>query len=217
MTRKEIKTPRAVQLERYIEIMKKYQVPAKLTANIMVTDMISIKNKFPGNLIILRVTLLFLSLFCLFLHESKGETMTPLTLWRALDAVTAQAPFTKEKIENILSIHLEEYTNPSNRYWTFYKSPGITLQDGVTLTSVNFSFNKDVYNSGSVGIDLEGACITLDQVRKNYPLLALASLPRGESLEEARYYSSEFPWGKISFGFKEKRPDCLSHVSLKPS
>gem|GEM_PF-4848964 len=38
--------------------------------------------------------------------------------------------------------------------------------------------------------------------------------PRGASLNEETHWSRPTPWGKLGFGFAERREDCLSSILI---
>jgi hypothetical protein len=64
--------------------------------------------------------------------------------------------------------------------------------------------------------NLNGECISLDTVRSRYGNLKITDFPRGRSLDEATSYSTFPAWGKLSFGFTERNPDCLAYVVINP-
>jgi hypothetical protein len=41
--------------------------------------------------------------------------------------------------------------------------------------------------------------------------------PRGRSWDEETSYSVFMPWGKLSFGFMESNPNCLSSIVINPA
>lgn len=148
--------------------------------------------------------------------KDKNMTTVQMTLWKAIDTLVQQAPWSKEKIEAALSTTLVEKEEPSNQSFRFYKSDRIALQDGVVISSVDWRIKIRGKHPGLLGIDLQGHCITLDEVRRHYPLLEITDAPRGRSMDEETVYTAMLPWGELSFGFKEKARNCLAGVGFKP-
>jgi len=164
-----------------------------------------------------KAVFLILLFACSLSSASKDETVKTLTLWQAIDAATRQLPFTKAAIEKALSVQLVERVEPSNDKYTFFRSHQILLQDGIVLASVKLSIKKENPDISALGFDIEGTCVTLENVRRQYDALTLVGAPRGGSLEEATTYSASRPWGALLFGFKERQPDCLAYVSFRPT
>jgi hypothetical protein len=55
-------------------------------------------------------------------------------------------------------------------------------------------------------------CIDRAATLQRYGPLQLSQSPRGGSLDEETSFTRAELWGKISFGFAERKPDCLSSV-----
>lgn len=68
----------------------------------------------------------------------------------------------------------------------------------------------------ALSLDIEGTCLTLSDVRSRYPKLDLTDVPHGHSWEEQTLWTSTQAWGRVSFGFKAKNPDCLCSVTMRP-
>lgn len=155
------------------------------------------------------------------MNESRGEnrkmTTVQMTLWQAIDALAQQIPFAKAKIEVALSTTLLEREEPSNELFRFYKSDRIPLRDGTVISTIDLRIKIQGAHPGLLGIDLEGSCITLDDVRRRYNALEITDAPRGRSLQEETVYTAKLPWGELSFGFKEAKPDCLAGIGFNPT
>jgi hypothetical protein len=59
---------------------------------------------------------------------------------------------------------------------------------------------------------------TLNRIKKTWADIQLdpSTFPRGQSWDEKRHYRMKRPWGQISFGFKERRPNCLASITFIP-
>lgn len=86
------------------------------------------------------------------------------------------------------------------------------LKGEVEIESIELRVGKDKANSRLMVLKLAGNCIRKADVLGRNDDLAMTDHPRGRSLDEETSYSVEKPWGKLSFGFAERSPDCLRSV-----
>ena len=154
--------------------------------------------------------------------NDTGSTVPQLnmTIWQAIDALARQIPFTKDKIEKVLGIALQTESNdkfviPPKSFHP-YVGERIQLDGGVVIEDVDFRISHRRNDPGFLVIHVAGACIGLASVRSNYRDLTITGHPRGRSLDEATAYSSSLGWGRLSFGFRERNPDCVASVSFDP-
>jgi hypothetical protein len=139
------------------------------------------------------------------------------TLWQALTAVGAQMPFTREKLEKALGVPftLKERTE----YTSLWVAGPVLLKDQVQVTSITLLLDpKDRFDDESSGatLQLAGRCVPLSEVRTHHADLKITQFPRGRSPQETTVHTARAPWGRISFGFKESRRECLSEVTFGP-
>ncbi|MEZ0190469.1 hypothetical protein AB9X41_14670 [Ralstonia solanacearum] len=143
-------------------------------------------------------------------------TQPKMTVWQAIDALTQQIPFSKTKIENLLSTRLIETDEGGNDVFQFFKSNPIKLSDGVVIENVDLRIKRTGPHSGFLVLSVGGSCIGIDAVRTHYSDLRITDTPRGHSLDEVTSHSASLPWGELSFSFKERNPNCLSSVAFDP-
>ncbi|QDQ84733.1 hypothetical protein [Paraburkholderia megapolitana] len=142
-------------------------------------------------------------------------TQLKTTLWQAIDTLVAQLPFSKAKVETALGTPLREVDR--NTYTVFLESAdAVQLADNERIAKIDLRLGSEQAHPGLLSLDLEGGCINLDAVRAHYSNLKITDIPRGRSLDEATTHSAALPWGKLSFGFKERAPNCLAYVVLAP-
>ncbi len=139
-----------------------------------------------------------------------------LTWWQAVDALVKQIPFSKKKVETLLKTSLSETDNTGNDVFQFYESPPVTLKDGVVIRNIDLRIKRIGPHPGFMVLEIKGQCITLDQIRRRYGPLEITEAPRGRSLDEETSHSAMQPWGKLSFGFAERNPDCLASIVFNP-
>jgi hypothetical protein len=162
----------------------------------------------------------WLALGGLMINETRAKetTMTTkeMSLWQAIEALTQQIPFTKAKVERVLSTVLTETDNTGNDVFQFYESPSLGLKDGVAITNVDLRIKRRGVHPGFMVLEIGGTCVTLKEARVHYSDLVITGSPSGRSLDDATSHSSMQSWGRLSFGFSERNPDCLAYIAFDP-
>jgi len=104
----------------------------------------------------------------------------------------------------------------ASNYSSFYDGGRLSLIDQIDIAAVLLRVRNEDEARGMVSLYLDpsGACITPDDVHGHFPDVVITDHPRGHSLDEQTYWSTQQPWGELSFGFKERNPDCLASVVL---
>lgn len=154
----------------------------------------------------------------------NGEAMTKettmktneMTLWQTITSLAEQIPLTRQKVETVLQTTLRESDNTGNDVFQFYESPPVELKDGVVIRTVDLRIKRAGAHPGFMVLEMEGSCVTLDQIRQHYGDVPITSSPRGSSLHEKTHYTATLPWGTLAFGFLERNPGCLASIALKP-
>lgn len=152
-------------------------------------------------------------------YTSKDNTMIQLNLsvWQLIEDMQT-APLSLSGIEEILNQTLVEQTQQSNNYFRFYSGQPVLLAGHSKIWKIDLRLPQPSHDAtGLLVIDIDGECITVEQVNKVFPNLNITSMPRGDSLLEATTFTDVTTWGKISFGFQEKRPDCLGYLVFEPN
>lgn len=153
-------------------------------------------------------------------EKDSRTTQSSRTLWQAIDTLTQQAPFTTDKIENVLATHLVVKDNSKspiqNTAFQFYTGRPVNLADDVVISNVDLRIRYRAGHPGFLVLNLSGSCITLDMVRAHYRSLRVTDRPSGRSLDEVTSYTTSLHWGDLSFSFKERNPNCLSSLAFDP-
>lgn len=134
------------------------------------------------------------------------------TLWSLLDALGEQPSLAPDKVRLTLPVDFVE--KKRNPHFAFYDGGHLGLADQVEIDKVELRTNLSDEARGLLVLDLAGTCLSIEQLRARYPGLAITDHPRGRSLDEETTYSVQQPWGQLSFGFKERKPECLATVVL---
>lgn len=148
-----------------------------------------------------------------------AETMAAdgATLWQVVDRLTREFPLTKARVEGVLGAVLTERENSGNPLYLSYRSNRQKLNDGTVIANVDFRIKRTGNDVGFIVVDLEGTCIDYRAVNSHYQGLHITGVPRGGSLNEAITHAAILPWGKLSFGFARRNPDCLAWITVEPS
>jgi len=139
-----------------------------------------------------------------------------MPLWQIIVTLALQIPFSKQKVESVLSTPVFEVDNTPNDQLHSYESKPVELADGVVISTIDLRIKRVGKDPGFLVLNIDGTCITKDQLEARYKHLRITGTPHGHSLEERTVYSQDMPWGTLSFGFKERKPDCLATVVFDP-
>lgn len=63
-------------------------------------------------------------------------------------------------------------------------------------------------------IKILDGCPRKSDIEARFAPWTVTNTPRGQSLNEETNWSRKEPWGKLSFGFAERAPDCLSSITF---
>ncbi|WP_240158970.1 hypothetical protein [Burkholderia sp. Ax-1724] len=154
-------------------------------------------------------------------HRKNSQIMqTSMTLWQTIDALAQHIPFSKNNVENVLSAHLaEKDTSESpiqNTAFLFYIGGPVNLTDGAVISNVDLRIRRKAGHPGFLVLNMKGRCVSLDEVRSHYSDLKLTYPPRPDSTYAFTGYSTFPSWGRLSFSFLERNPNCLSSLSFDP-
>lgn len=141
-------------------------------------------------------------------------TTKQMNLWQAIEVLAQQIPLTKAKVEALFSITL--YEKRRSRHTTFLEGDGVDFSQGSQLTKFDLRLGNDANDPGFMVLSIGGACVTLEQVRNHYSALTITGSPRGRSLDDVTTHSTELPWGKLTFAFAERKPECLAWIAFDP-
>jgi hypothetical protein len=188
--------------------------PMKSPTETGTTSNIRLRSKYRNWLLIFGLLLAIMQLHWLHGKENKISKTTQ-NLWQTISVLEAQMPMTKTKVEDILDIELKEIER--NEYFLQFGANGPVLADGLSVTNVHLTLHPSMEfdDSSALAIEVNSACVTLNQVRQVFSNLEVSQSPRGHSLQETTVWSTKREWGTLSFAFREDRPDCLFRVSFR--
>jgi hypothetical protein len=128
-------------------------------------------------------------------------------------------PWPVEKIEEVLGTKL--VVTEQSSVTTYYESGQLIFEEGLIIEQVDFRVHLNTKEMFRLILDISdnASCFTRERLKKTYPdiELDLSNPPRGDSPNEEISYNTKRPWGRIAFGFKLKRPDCLSGIIFIPA
>jgi len=137
------------------------------------------------------------------------------TLWQLIEELIDHPSFTLDTIGQVLPIEFSE--RGDNGSASFYESGPLHLADQVVIKKATLAIRHETGVSRLIGLDLspDSVCVTLREMYAHYPNAKIIGHPRGGSLDEMTTWAVRPPWGEIVFGFKERNPNCLSHVGIE--
>ena len=137
-----------------------------------------------------------------------------LDLWAVLALLVGQAPLDAPKLASTLQSPVVQ--RDIHNAWTdgFFGGP-VTLADGVRIEEAFLRVSRrDPSNAWGLVLKIDGSCVPRAEVLRRHEGLAITGHPRGTSLNEETHWSRPTPWGKLGFGFAERREDCLSSILI---
>jgi hypothetical protein len=150
----------------------------------------------------------------------KDADSGDMDLWKTIDALAQEIPFSQEAVETVLSAQLtEKPLGSGNDLFHLFESQPVTLPDGVIISNVDLRIKREGDHPGFLVLEMDvtdGTGVTLEQVQAPYTKLTLTNTPRGDSLEEEFSYSQDLRWGKLTFGFKAGDPERLASIAFDP-
>ncbi|WP_240651252.1 MULTISPECIES: hypothetical protein [unclassified Variovorax] len=149
--------------------------------------------------------------------EPVNPQATAMTLWQAIEALAAQLPFSTQKVGRTLSTTLSDTHAEGGDVFRFFEGTPVRLGDGTELARIDLRIKREGPHPGFLVLELGGRCVPMAEVRQHYAKLEITGVPRGRSLDEATTHTATLGWGRLSFGFTERNPDCLAQVAFDPS
>jgi hypothetical protein len=125
-------------------------------------------------------------------------------------------PWTVHAVERVLGTKLSNdrpYMDNS-----FFSTKRLAYEEGLLVNEVEVRIIESTGKTVRLILSLadDAACFTRKRIEQTYPDIFLTDVPRGRSMEDKAYFTTKRPWGELSFGFKEKRRDCLSSIVFIP-
>jgi hypothetical protein len=140
-----------------------------------------------------------------------------MSWWEAVDALAAHLPLGKAQVEQVLATTLSETGKGGNDLFHLYHSTPVALAQGAVIANVDLRIPRSGAHPGFMVIELDGACVSLAEVRRHYGDLVLSGVPRGHSIHETTSHTSQRPWGTLAFGFAESNRECLAWIAFDPT
>jgi len=137
------------------------------------------------------------------------------TLWQLIGVLGPYPSLAPDKIKQVLPTDFSERRRST--YTSFYVGGPLQLADQINIEAIDLRVRLMNEMKGLVVLSIAGACVTLHDVHLHYQDIRITAHPRGHSLDEKTSWSTYQPWGKLSFGFKERNPDCLASVTINRS
>lgn len=137
-----------------------------------------------------------------------------MSIWEVIAALEPKMPVTISDVEGALGSKLIESKRTDN--YALWTTAPAQLAEGVSVVAQLLLHPSAKFdNTSAFGLELSGACVPLEEVRRRFADLKISQAPRGRSQEETTVWTTQRPWGYLSFAFKEKARDCLFSVSFR--
>lgn len=136
------------------------------------------------------------------------------SLWALIDTLETAMPLNIARAETALGSRFA--VAEEGPAYAVLKAPEVTLGDGLKVHNISLMLRPSLQfeDKSALALEIQGACITLGQLREHYAQLELFQSPRGRSVHETAVWTVTRPWGKLSFAFEQTQPDCLFRVGF---
>lgn len=107
------------------------------------------------------------------------------------------------------------YDETERDFW--YKAKSFLLDNVVIVENTYLRVWKGRDVPVLINLDISGACITVNDLKRLYPYMKLSSIPRTDSPAEMLYFRTSTDKNNImiSFGFANALPDCLGGIVIR--
>lgn len=133
-----------------------------------------------------------------------------IDFWRLVEQLVERIDRPLNEVQQAIPLPLREKS--SNPYFSFHTAEPFVLSSGEGVADLDVRLSKSEQRVKLMVFDVLGPCITLAMLKERHPKLAITQGPRGRSLDEQTYHSIELETKRLSFGFKERNPNCLASV-----
>ena len=147
------------------------------------------------------------------LHAAPAEkdNVSKIDLWTLLDALPSRMPLDAQQVQAAFGVALGHVS--ANEYVDFFEGGPAHLADAVDIEKLDLRMHKHQPHR-LLALSLAGRCIERSVVLSRYDGLQISDHPRSTFPDQQTYWSTRQPWGKLSFGFAQGKPDCLRTVVL---
>jgi len=132
-------------------------------------------------------------------------------IFKKIKSLEQMTVISRRGIESLLGSRFNEL--PGKRNMRYFEISDKKISPHAGFTGADLRVNAR--NSEAILIlDVVKTCPCKDDVLRRYPGAVISNHPRGHSLDEETSYTVERQWGGLTFGFKERSPECLSSVTV---
>lgn len=140
----------------------------------------------------------------------------PVSVYAIIDRLRDQPRLDRAAVEQALGTRLASLDG--NAAFAFYEAKGIRAGDATLSADYREPIAGGAATAGPLlNLSIVAGCPARAEVEKHYGPLAVAGGPTGRSTAEETKFSRPLSWGRLTFGFAEKAPNCLSSVTLAAS
>ncbi len=138
---------------------------------------------------------------------------SPGTVFEIIDTLRSQPRLDRHAVERAIGTRLG--TADGNASFAFYEAKGVKAGG----TTVSVDFREPVAGGAAtagpmLNLSIGEGCPARAEIEKRYGPLTVSGGPTGRSTAEETKLSRQEPWGRLTFGFADRAPSCLSSVTL---
>jgi len=141
-----------------------------------------------------------------------------MKLEELVQMLEAAAPWTIKRVESVFAS--ASSLARSNNAIAIHTMGPFCYEEKLIIEEVHLRVRTNTNKMSRLIISLseDAGRFTFDRIKSAWPDIRIdpSTYPRGQSWDEKRHYQTNRPWGRLSFGFKERQPDCLASITFIP-
>ena len=137
--------------------------------------------------------------------------------WQRIDAIARKVRFGTDAVLDAWPMRKELLSREDTPYSSSLHGGTVSLTSDIIVRASELRIAKgEPARLGLAVLDIDGRCITVGEVKRHYPDIRISDVPRTASPRDRTYWTTTGVHGRISFGFANRRRDCLDGIVFNP-
>lgn len=143
---------------------------------------------------------------------SQGPVRQADTAEAIIERLIASPPVTQQAVERTLGVALR--MTEDNGDWRRFEADA-ERSPSVARVDYRIPLSVEARSEGPLlVVEFGEDCPSFDAVRTRFGPLQAGEPPSPHAKNAVGYFDREYPWGRVSFGYRFLTPQCLSSVAF---
>lgn len=149
---------------------------------------------------------------------AQEQSPTESQFWQRIDAIARKAKLGPDAVLEAWPMRKELLSQKDTPYSSSLYGGAVSLTADVIVRASELRIAKgEPARLGLAVLDIDGRCITVGEVKRHYPDIHISDVPRTVSPLDRTYWTTTGTQGRLSFGFANRRRDCLDGIVFNPA